>query len=292
MAQPIAQITAVDPFPVIINVPTSISFFIEDSSTFSAGDLFSLIAYIGTNDILANAQINIDDSTVTFNNLIFNELGSWSFDLQNLNGPGQPIYEVTPSNIQVSCFLKETEILCLDVENNTEIYVPIEEIQSGCLIKTLNNGFIPVKYNLTNKMKSNQQDKNKANIIYKLSVDDYSELHKDLYITGGHSILVDSLDEKSKIETMKIWKELSMVDDKFKLLTFLNEKAVPIEDGEYEIYHLVLQDGLSHAIYANGLLTETMDENYFYKHSNMKIVSYDDTNKKHLLRKKSILVVN
>ncbi len=85
---------------------------------------------------------------------------------------------------------------------------------------------------------------------------------------------------------------IKLVDNKFKLLTFLNEKAIPIDDGEYEIYHLILQDGKSHAIYANGLLTETMDEDYFYKYSNMKIVDYDKTQNKKILKKKPLLVVD
>lgn len=291
MSQPIAIITNISPSPVDVNIPTNISFFIEDTSTYTDGDLFNLIVSTDDASILQNAFIN-GDGVVTFIGLVFDRVGTWSFDLQNINGPSQPIYDVIPADIQVTCFLKGTEILCFDVENNTEVYIPIEDIQSGYLIKTLNDGYIPVKYNVTNKIKSNKHDKNKANIIYKLSVDDFSELHKDLFITGGHSILVDSLDEKSKKETLKVWNELSTVDKKYKLLTFLNERAVPVEDGEYEIYHLILQDGQSHAIFANGILTETMDENHFFKHSNMKIVEYDATSKTSFLRKKPLLVKN
>ena len=58
------------------------------------------------------------------------------------------------------------------------------------------------------------------------------------------------------------------IGNKIRLLTFVNEKAIPINDDfRYEMYHL--STGEEEGIYANGILTESFNlsilKNYFRK---------------------------
>jgi hypothetical protein len=103
--------------------------------------------------------------------------------------------------------------------------------------------------------------------ICKLS--DYPNQTKDLYLTGGHSILVDKLTEKQKHKTHNIWKNLEKIENKFKLLCFIDERTKKVEDNkDYNVYHIVLDNNDingQYVIYANGILTETMSINWYYK---------------------------
>jgi hypothetical protein len=98
--------------------------------------------------------------------------------------------------------------------------------------------------------------KEKINKIYKLAKEYYDELFDDLYINGGHSILVDTLTEEENRITLKLFGGYKKIGDKIRLLTYINQKAIPINnDFRYEMYHI--STGEEEGIYANGILTES-----------------------------------
>lgn len=78
-------------------------------------------------------------------------------------------------------------------ETNQEEYKSIENIKHQNLVKTMCGNFVPVKHILKSVLYSSKDNKDHRNIIYKLTREKYPELLEDLYITGGHSILVDEL---------------------------------------------------------------------------------------------------
>jgi len=83
------------------------------------------------------------------------------------------------------------------------------------------------------------------------------------YLGSGHSILVDNLTENENRLNPDF-----KIGNKIRLLTFVNEKAIPINDDfRYEMYHL--STGEEEGIYANGILTESFNlsilKNYFRK---------------------------
>ena len=147
-----------------------------------------------------------------------------------------------------SCYNKGTLILCLI--NNQEKYVKIEDLKIGDLVKTYKHGFIGIK------MIGKQPFKNNIN-------DDFSCMYKinNLYVTGGHYILVDNLPElKNK---KKFYNDNLKIDNKYCLLACDYEKSEKIMNNEiYTIYHLVLNGINNHyIIYVNdGFLSETTSE--------------------------------
>ena len=156
----------------------------------------------------------------------------------------------TATQIQVTCFVKGTEILCADGIKK------VENIEVNDEVVTYKHGNKKVKHILSFKYTN---DKSMSQICK----------HKEhpLFITGGHSILVDELSEQEKQQTMDIWNELKMVDDKFLLLAFISDKFEKIEnENEYDLYHIVLEndelDG-QYGIYADNILTETMSINCY-----------------------------
>jgi hypothetical protein len=168
-----------------------------------------------------------------------------------------------------SCFVEGSQILC--VVNNEEEYIKIEDLKIGDSVKTYNNSPKKISYLLKKPFKN---DKSYSQIC-KLS--NYPNKTKDLFLTGGHSILVDELTEDQKEKTEKVWKGTRKIDDKYLLLTFIDENAEKIDDEqEYNVYHLALEnddENGQYGIYANGILTESMSISYYLNVTNSLVVS-------------------
>jgi len=86
---------------------------------------------------------------------------------------------------------------------------------------------------------------------------------EDLIVTGGHSLLVDKLEETNE--------QPVMIDDKYLLFAYLSKDFVKLENIEmYTYYHFVLEnsdDNGRFGVWANGVLTETTFKNDFVKHN-------------------------
>ena len=89
---------------------------------------------------------------------------------------------------------------------------------------------------------------------------------EDLYLTGNHSLLVDSLtdEEKSKMDKLLWHLDIYKIYDKYKLLAGYSSLCEPVCDESVEtIYHIVLEDPdiyFNYGIWANGVLTESCTE--------------------------------
>ena len=158
------------------------------------------------------------------------------------------------------CFVKGTKILCF--ANDSEVYIPIEELTKDHYVKTYEHGYKKIlfikQFSLINTTRRPMTKKEKINKIYKLAKEDYEVLFEDLYVNGGHSILVDTLTEEENRINLKLFKGYKKIGDKIKLLTYINQKAIPINDDfRYEMYHI--STGEEEGIYANGILTESFN---------------------------------
>jgi hypothetical protein len=191
-------------------------------------------------------------------------------------GSGVNRYYFTQStivpNANPPCFKEGTKILC--IKDTKEVYVPIENIKKGDLVKTAENGPLKVTVvatTLFNNKKGSDRERNK---LYKCSTENYSELIEDLYITGKHSILVNtmSLDEQDIMK--KAYGRLYTTGKKFRLMAFIDERAQPCtEEGVYSIYHLALENDeicFNYGIYANGLLVESCNTKELLNTSGMR----------------------
>ena len=75
-------------------------------------------------------------------------------------------------------------------------------------MKTYGNGYKKIvfinNFSLINTTRRPVTKKEKIKKIYKLAKEDYGELLEDLYVNGGHSILVDTLTEEEKRLNLKL----------------------------------------------------------------------------------------
>lgn len=191
------------------------------------------------------------------------------FDLNTLGFATYPFY-VYPS---APCFLEGTQILCNI--NGNDMYIPVETMKTGTLVKTSKDGYKKVEFIGKGTIQNPGTDERIENHLYKCSASEYPQLTSDLYITGCHSILVDSLTIKQREDTIKHLKKIFVTDNKYRLMACVDEKAKPWNSaGEYTIWHFALENNdyyMNYGVYANGLLVESSSKRYMKELSNMTL---------------------
>lgn len=172
----------------------------------------------------------------------------------------------------IPCFKEGTKVLCKI--NNIEIYIPIENIELGTLVKTSLNGYKKVEIIGKGQIQNPGNSDRIEDRLYKCSPQNYHELKDDLFITGNHSILVRSLTDKQRKGTIKYLKRIFMTDTQYRLIACVDDRAEPWNsEGLYTIYHLALENTnpkMNYGIYVNGcLLVETCAIETLQNKSNM-----------------------
>jgi hypothetical protein len=169
----------------------------------------------------------------------------------------------------VICFKEGTKILCRI--NGKDVYIPIEYIEEGTLVKTYKHGYKKCKFNMKEQIKNTKE--HSINNLYRLSRTNNNELFEDLYITGSHAMLYDNISEREEeamnnlLETYNSKFDIQIsnkIDGKHKLIAYYDNTFVEVkQDIVVSIYHLVLENEnkyINYGIYANGVLTESIDE--------------------------------
>lgn len=187
-----------------------------------------------------------------------------------LNGDGN--YYMYPA---APCFLEGSKILAL--VDGKEIYVPIEKLQKGDLIKTSINGYKKVELIGKGTIVNSGNNERIEERLYKCSPVNYPELTEDLYLTGFHSILVDKLTDIQREKTIKSMGNIFVTDKKYRLIACIDERAEPwCSEGQFTIWHIALENidvKMNYGIYANGgLLVESCSINFLKNRSNMNII--------------------
>ena len=188
-----------------------------------------------------------------------------------LNGDGNSaIYHLYPA---APCFLEGSMILC-QVEG-AETYVPVEQLTKGTLVKTSLHGYKPLVLLGKGIMQNPGTDERTEQRLYKCSPSKYPELTKDLFLTGCHSILVSTLTDKQREETVQRLGEIFVTDKKYRLMACVDDRAEPwASEGTYTIWHFALEhenDRMNYGVYANGLLVETCCIKTLKNKSNMTV---------------------
>jgi len=188
----------------------------------------------------------------------------------NLNfGGSYNLYPAAP------CFLEGSKILVL--VDGKEIYVPIEKLQKGDLVKTSINGYKKIEVMGKGSIVNSGNSERIEERLYKCSPINYPELTEDLYITGFHSILVDNLTDIQRQQTIKHMQQIFITDNKYRLIACVDERAEPWpKEGNFTIWHIALENTdkrMNYGIYANGgLLVESCSINFLENHTNMNIM--------------------
>jgi len=182
------------------------------------------------------------------------------------------VYYLYPS---VPCFLDGTTILCQ--VNGEEKYIPVEDMSNGTLVKTSRDGFKKVVAIGKGVLENPDNDERTENRLYKCTPANYPELTENLYITGCHSILVNTITDKQKEDTIKHLGKIFITDKKFRLMACVDERAEPWNSsGCYTIWHFALENddsGMNYGVYANGgLLVETCAIRTLKTKSNLTLI--------------------
>jgi len=261
---------------------------------------FSNQAAATTNDTgaagyIGNQQVQKSNNLLTFNvgtNVVPNGGGdsitlnaAWRWAFINGQGTIEATQGNTGDSVSLSdtydyrafpvafCFLEGTNILC-NVDG-ADIYVPIEKMTKGILVKTYNNGYKALHSIGTGTIHNSGSTERIVNHLYKCSPKQYPELKEDLFITGAHSILVNSLTEKQRIETRKTLGDIFITEKKYRLPAYVDERCEPwLSKGIFNIWHIALEnDNISknYGVYANGLLVESCSINFLNNKSRMTL---------------------
>ena len=183
------------------------------------------------------------------------------------------LFPITTSN--VACFAENTKILCLD--NGNEVYIPIQNIRKGTLVKTLKHNYLAVDMIGKRQMQNYANNDRNKDQLYKCTHKNYPEILEDLVITGCHCILVDKFnDQKQRDAVFNTLGNIYATDGKYRLPACVDERADVFEHkGEFSIYHLALVNEnyySNYGIYANGLLVETCSKRYLRELSGMTLI--------------------
>lgn len=168
-----------------------------------------------------------------------------------------------------SCFNENTKILSLN-KHNEEVYIPIQNLRKGDLVKCYNNGYRKVDLIGKNTLTNVPHLFNYC--MYIMRKTDKNELIEDLIVTGGQGILVDEITPKEKMENeLLINCETPTIEDKYMLISAVHRDFVKLmNNDEYTYYHFTIDndgnDDKRYAVWANGLLCETPSKNQFKGH--------------------------
>lgn len=235
---------------------------ISQITNISGNDIVPLTHQLGTYTVLnSSVDTTLYPITISSNGTInldfYTPADSSGFLTISFTASPADIYMLN-LNIVASCFLKGTKIL---TEN--EGYIPIEECVPGTFVKTTGEQSLPVKYLYHKKL--HHRHTYHLNNLYILRKQDYEGAIDDLIVTGGHPILVDKVSEHESALNKKYYPKLTFVDDKIRLLSVINEKAElnrELAEGIYDLYDIIFE-GENRPIYANGILTESMSQDYY-----------------------------
>jgi hypothetical protein len=259
-------------------------------STNSTGDLVFATDANGKLNIFyethANAAVLVPASgslfTIVFpynngnNILIMMNNSTQTYSFQNLYPPGPIPGEPSPSNLVIPCFKQDSKILCY--QNGQEIYVKVQDIRKGDLLKTFKHGYVAVNMIGTSKIYNSGDSLRGKNRLYKCTWEYYSEITEgDLILTGCHSILViNFLNDEDKEKTREINGKIYLTDGYCRLPACVDERAIPYEiEGVFDIWHIALEHTdyyINYGIYANGLLVESCSKRFLKELSGMTLI--------------------
>jgi len=187
------------------------------------------------------------------------------------------LYPIWSNPERIMCFGEDTKILCIDPEDNqTEKYIPVQELRNGVLVKTLSSGYQPICmignskiYNPANTLRGKDR-------LYKCTKENYPELIDDLILTGCHSILTTFLSDEERNDTEEMVGRVFVTENRYRLMACIDQRAEPYsEEGVFTIWHFALEHEhirANYGVFANGLLVETSSKRMMSQYSGMELI--------------------
>lgn len=166
------------------------------------------------------------------------------------------------------CFNEDVTILCLN-NNFDEEQIKVSDLKVGMLVKTFKHGFRKIIDIKNGSFNNNINDW--KNCMFKMSKNEYPHLTHDLILTGGHSILVDTISEnETSLNNERFNGYVPIIDNKTLLLASVSKFFKPIDNNNlFNFYHFILDnednDLVRFGVWANNILVETPSQTEFYK---------------------------
>lgn len=178
-------------------------------------------------------------------------------------------------NPPAPCFLEGTTILCVQDGNDT--YLPVETLRPGTLVATVSG--VPkqvVVIGHTTIQNPGTTDRTEQR-LYKCAPHNYPELTTDLFLTGGHSILVPAITQDQRTKIVEYLGRIFVTEGRYRLPALVDERAEPLaSSGAFTVWHFALEHDnvhMNYGVYANGgLLVETCPIHYLKNRSNMTLM--------------------
>jgi hypothetical protein len=238
-------------------------YILQDTS----GDVTTLTTFAGTPVTVTNIGTGFTIKTGSTGAAVPYALGS----LFSFEGLRFALGSIFGESTNIVCFKEGTKILSL--KEGLEIYIPIEQLKKGDLIKTANptRPYVAVHQIGSREIDNPSGTERRKDRLYSCFPSDYPTLEEELVLTGCHSILVDHLTADEKKETLDTLGDIYTTDGKYRLMTYLDKKAIPYEEeGIFTIWHVALEnedDYVNYGIYANGLLVESCSKRMLKEYS-------------------------
>lgn len=215
----------------------------------------------------------------------------------NLHIPNEFLERIS-CNGHPLAFKENTKILCF--QNNQEVYLPIQDIRVGTLVKTVLNGYIEVE-RIGKKAFVNSKDESVESIEPVESVESvelaenqktyefcvYSKtnhpdlsLTDDLYLNRSVYILVSQLTPKEKEMNLLRYGKLIVINHKYRVMCSDHHASMAYQEKDnFNTYSLALKNQHPYAtygIYANGLMVESSSLFSLNNHPNVKWIENED----------------
>ncbi len=188
---------------------------------------------------------------------------------QYVNAAVNTGYIYNSTNSGVSCYFYDTTILIY--KNNKEIEEKIQNLKINDLVVTT-EGYKKIQY--IGHYWAFNLDKIKC---VKQNILGENKPNKDLYITDGHSLLFEDIDQyKNEKYDENIYKKINNIKNYKKILGIhcnICGSVNKLDNLNY--YHIALENNDIHnayAIYANNILSETMSINYTLKQKDLTLI--------------------
>lgn len=231
------------------------TFYFEDQiniSTVGAGN------FVGCNSM----------HVVYFNTLDFEGLSAPSKVLK-LQFPDHSTFEY---NDGPPCFGPGTQILVYDSASQQEQYVDIDTLREGQLVCTYKHGPKPVALLAKGEFLTHRLDTRKQMFCMKANTQE--GVFKDLYLTGGHGLLVDEIPERLAKRNRKFYfGDQPMIEGKYMLsVSCAGPVFVPdrTRNKLQTYYQFALREDndidARFGVYANGVLVETPSVSQLREH--------------------------
>jgi len=160
-------------------------------------------------------------------------------------------------------FLEGTKITC-QTPIGEEVQASVETLRKGDLVKTLNNGFVPV---LLSSIVTLRPPNYANGSLFILTQDSEPNLTEDLCMACKHCTLTETIDDEMRLKALLYLGEYNTTDNMQKIPAGIDPRFSPVQHTENaNIWVFSLQSQESHAnfgIYANGILVESISRDVF-----------------------------